>query len=124
MMANPTVFNYSHQQADSRKFNSVLTAHRCSTQGFVFAAASSLVMNCQSQQLGIHDLIMAQNCIFPHQSVSFNKTEAGQTSEPEEQAAALAGAKSKPENVQEDFVTKTHETSRLRILIQRPGRLA
>ena len=124
MMANPTVIHYSHQQADSRKFNAALTAHRCGTQAFVFAAASSLVMNCQSQQLSIHDPIMAQNCIFPHQFVSFNKTEAGQTSEPEEKAAALEGAKSKPQNVLEDFVTKTHETSRQRILIQRRGRPA
>ena len=55
-MANPTVIHYSHQEADSRKFNTAFPAHRSINQAFVFAAVSSLVMNCQSQQLGICDL--------------------------------------------------------------------
>ena len=69
----PHVIHYSHQEADSRKFNTAFPAHRSINQAFVFAAASSLVMNCQSQQLGIRDLTMAQIRICPNQSVSFNK---------------------------------------------------
>ena len=82
MMANPTVIRYSHQEADSRKFNAAFPAHRSVNKAFVFATESSLVMNCQSQQLGIRDLTMAQNRICPNQSVSFSKTEAGQTCAP------------------------------------------
>ena len=47
-------------------------SHHSINQAFVFAAASSLLMNCQSQQLGIRDLTMAQIRICPNQSVSFN----------------------------------------------------
>ena len=52
-MANPTVFHDCHQEADSSKFNAAFPEHRSGSQAFAFTTESSLVMNCQSQQLGI-----------------------------------------------------------------------
>ena len=65
MMANITLIHYSHQKADSSKLKAAFPAQRSATQAFVFAAEYSPAMSCQSQQLGIGELSMAQKSHLP-----------------------------------------------------------